>query len=199
MPSQPSYYHSLPYCMFPSLSSLTSPLSENNSAMLKTFRGNNTSVSSLVGIAILVGVLVGFGLSTVGYGAKFQFLSQSLPGLTTLGEEVVWLNETFYNPTHSPPSAEELELKYLTDMVAKTNGFYARDYSLWLGWNNVRGSSMTYPRVFTIVIDALHHRDSSPSWPDTEPNNYHTLLCIRSRMRIRHVRQHFLQLMSVLF
>ncbi|KAL4073627.1 hypothetical protein J3A83DRAFT_4091128 [Scleroderma citrinum] len=23
-------------------------------------------------------------------------------------------------------------------MVAKTNGFYARDYSLWLGWNNMR-------------------------------------------------------------
>lgn len=110
--------------------------------MLKPFRGNNSSVSSLVGVAILVGVLVGFGLSTVGYGVKFQFLSQSLPGLTTLSEEVVWLNKTFQHPhpTQSSPTAEELELKYLSDMVAKTNGFYARDYSLWLGWNNVCGS-----------------------------------------------------------
>ncbi|KAH0834894.1 hypothetical protein J3R83DRAFT_10540 [Lanmaoa asiatica] len=106
--------------------------------MPKHFRGNNTSVSSLVGAAILVGVLVGFGLSTVGYGAKFQFLSQSLPALTTLGEEVVWLNETFQDPSQSSLSAAELELKYLNDMVAKTNGFYARDYSLWLGWNNMR-------------------------------------------------------------
>lgn len=125
--------------------------------MLKTFRGNNSSVPSLVGVAILVGILVGFGLSTVGYGAKFQFITQSLPGLTTLSEEVVWLNETFYDPTHNPPNPEELELKYLSDMVAKTNGFYARDYSLWLGWNNVRGASMTCPRVFTVMIDALHH------------------------------------------
>ncbi|KAG8216527.1 hypothetical protein J3R82DRAFT_6643 [Butyriboletus roseoflavus] len=106
--------------------------------MLKHFRGNKTSVSSLVGLAILFGVLVGFGLSTVGYGVKFQFLSQSLPGLTTLSEEVVWLNETFQNPTEGSLSAEELELKHLTHLVAKTNGFYARDYSLWLGWNNMR-------------------------------------------------------------
>lgn len=113
-------------------------------------RGNHTSLSSLVGAAIFVGVLVGFGLSTIGYGAKFQFLSQSLPGLTTFGEEVVWLNETFQNPTQGSLTAEELELKYLTDMVAKTNGFYARDYSLWLGWNNVRGPPKSYLRILTM-------------------------------------------------
>ncbi|CED85562.1 hypothetical protein [Phaffia rhodozyma] len=28
--------------------------------------------------------------------------------------------------------------RVLQEMVAKTNGYYARDYSLWLGWNNVR-------------------------------------------------------------
>ena len=102
------------------------------------FRSNNTSVSSLVGVAILVGILVGFGLSTISYGAKVQFLGQSLPAQTMLSEEVVWYHEDA--PTPRPPSDAEHELKYLTDMVAKTNGFYARDYSLWLGWNNVRGS-----------------------------------------------------------
>ena len=104
--------------------------------MTRPFRGDDTS-ASLVGVAILVGILVGFSLSTVGYGAKVQFLGQSLPAQTTLSEEVVWYEPA---PAPDPPSDAERELKYLTDMVAKTNGFYARDYSLWLGWNNVRGS-----------------------------------------------------------
>ena len=102
--------------------------------MLRPIRGGNTSVPSLVGVAILVGILVGFGLSTVGYGVKFQFLSQSLPGQTTLGEEVLWYHDS---PPYSPQSLVE-PLEYISDMVSKTNGFYARDYSLWLGWNNVR-------------------------------------------------------------
>ena len=157
--------------------------------MLMPFRGNNTSVSSLVGVAILVGILVGFSLSTIGYGAKFQFFGQSLPALTTLGEEVVWYHEAAPHPVQSDA---EPELKYLSDMVAKTNGFYARDYSLWLGWNNVCNPRKSYLRLLTIMIDALYHRSSNPSWPDTEPYNNHTLLCIRSRMRIRPVCPRFL-------
>jgi hypothetical protein len=102
--------------------------------MSRPFRGNDISVPSLVGVAILVGILVGFSLSTIGYGAKFQFLGQSLPALS---EEVVLYPEAAPHPAQSDA---ELGLKYLTDMVAKTNGFYARDYSLWLGWNNVRGT-----------------------------------------------------------
>lgn len=40
----------------------------------------------------------------------------------------------------------ERELK---QMIATTKGFYARDYSLWLGWNNVRISAtpLGKPRV----------------------------------------------------
>ncbi|KAN0086013.1 hypothetical protein V8E55_007147 [Tylopilus felleus] len=103
--------------------------------MLRALR--NSSTSSLVGVAILVGVLVGFGLSTVGYSAKFQFLSQSLPALNTLSEEVVWYHDATPHSSQSSLTATH-ELQYLADMVAKTNGFYARDYSLWLGWNNMR-------------------------------------------------------------
>lgn len=146
--------------------------------MPKHFRGNQSSVSSLVGVAILVGVLVGFGLSTIGFGAKFQFLSQSLPAQTTLGDEVVWADHPIHYPVQDPSS--ELYMQRLTDMVSKTNGFYARDYSLWLGWNNVRGYLQGYLRSLTTVKDALHHRNSSPSWSNTEPNNRHTILCICS-------------------
>ncbi|VDB87335.1 unnamed protein product [Peniophora sp. CBMAI 1063] len=31
-----------------------------------------------------------------------------------------------------------LELDQLSGMISRTKGFYARDYSLWLGWNNMR-------------------------------------------------------------
>jgi hypothetical protein len=31
-----------------------------------------------------------------------------------------------------------LEMDELQGMVGRTKGFFARDYSLWLGWNNVR-------------------------------------------------------------
>ena len=130
------------------VSLLTGRFSKNNSAMPKPFRGNNTPVSSLVGLAILVGILVGFGLSTIGYGAKFQLLSQSLPAQTTLNDEVVWVDQP---PVQTSPSAsDELSLEHLTEIVSKTNGFYARDYSLWLGWNNVCHSSGAYLCVLTI-------------------------------------------------
>lgn len=32
----------------------------------------------------------------------------------------------------------ELSVNEIEDMVSKTNGFYVRDWSLGLGWNNVR-------------------------------------------------------------
>ena len=158
------------------------------SAMLRALR--NSSTSSLVGVAILVGVLVGFGLSTVGYSAKFQFLSQSLPALNTLSEEVVWYHDATPHSSQSSLTAAH-ELQYLSDMVAKTNGFYARDYSLWLGWNNVCGSRNFYRRVLITMIDALYPRNSNPPWSNTKPNNYNTFLCIRSCMRVRLVRLHF--------
>ena len=115
--------------------------------MSKHFRGKSSP--SLVALAILVGVLVGFGLSTIGYSAKFQFLSQSLPAQTVLSEEVIWADHSAQNPTQRPNPNDEHYLHYLADMVSKTNGFYARDYSLWLGWNNVRGSCGVHLSLLT--------------------------------------------------
>jgi hypothetical protein len=34
-------------------------------------------------------------------------------------------------------SSEGMDLERLRKMVSKTNGYYGRDYSLGLGWNNV--------------------------------------------------------------
>ena len=49
-------------------------------------------------------------------------------------------------PWFPPPSltADELTLEQIRDIVTPTRGFYSRDYSVHLGWNNVgvRGSQM---------------------------------------------------------
>jgi hypothetical protein len=49
-------------------------------------------------------------------------------------------------PSFRPPSliADELTLKQIRDIVTLTRGFYSRDYSVHLGWNNVgvRGSQI---------------------------------------------------------
>ena len=49
-------------------------------------------------------------------------------------------------PSFRPPSliADELTLEQIRDIVTPTRGFYSRDYSVHLGWNNVgvRGSQI---------------------------------------------------------
>ena len=40
-------------------------------------------------------------------------------------------------------------LESLLDMVSQTKGYYARDYSVWLGWNNVRTKLPLQPRTHT--------------------------------------------------
>lgn len=94
----------------------------------------HTSLTSLVAAAIFIGILAGFGLTTVGFGSSVHLPTQPLPDLVSLDEDVVPLNE----PPQSPLTAADLEMKFVTEMVARTDGFYARDYSLWLGWNNMR-------------------------------------------------------------
>ena len=41
------------------------------------------------------------------------------------------------------PYEDRWSLGALRDMVSRTKGYYARDYSIWLGWNNVRAQPPT--------------------------------------------------------
>ncbi|KAH7919731.1 hypothetical protein BV22DRAFT_1022492 [Leucogyrophana mollusca] len=55
---------------------------------------------------------------------------------------------------------EELDLSALRDISSKANGFYARDYSLWLGWNNMRyiiEASLLHGRLLnrTVIIPSF--------------------------------------------
>ena len=87
--------------------------------------------ANVIAVAIFFGILAGFGLSTIGsFGPPLKSSQEPFP------TSIVIIPDD--GPATSPPPADaEWELKKLQDMVARTNGFYARDYSLWLGWNNV--------------------------------------------------------------
>ncbi|KIJ61486.1 hypothetical protein HYDPIDRAFT_96607 [Hydnomerulius pinastri MD-312] len=105
---------------------------------MSSFTRTHTSVTSLIAAAIFIGILAGFGLTTLGFGPGVQLRTQPLPEnvVITPDHDVTPLDESSHDPPQSP--AGDQELQYLKDIVARTNGFYARDYSLWLGWNNMR-------------------------------------------------------------
>jgi hypothetical protein len=42
-----------------------------------------------------------------------------------------------HEPPSPPPASAELTLEQIRDIVATSRGFFSRDYSLHLGWNNV--------------------------------------------------------------
>ncbi len=65
------------------------------------------------------------------------------------------------NHTSSLPTSDVLSLEQIKDIVATTRGFFSRDYSLSLGWNNVsiRGN-LIQSRTDDPKIDAIYPRSS---------------------------------------
>ncbi|KIM22745.1 hypothetical protein M408DRAFT_281150 [Serendipita vermifera MAFF 305830] len=104
--------------------------------LLGTNRKNSKFQSSLLflGTAAISGIL--FNL------LFFQFYNTNHPSLA-VSETVVQTEkcELPNQPLVSPLQWQPLEDKNLDElraMVAKTKGYYARDWSLGLGWNNMR-------------------------------------------------------------
>jgi hypothetical protein len=106
------------------------PLADMRSVNLGTPRldlrrkGGLTLVSGV--LALLAGISIGFGISSFRCRPRYDIL----PPPETWTEHVV------STPTYLPDT-ENPDLEALRDMVAHTQGFWARDYSLHLGWNNV--------------------------------------------------------------
>lgn len=91
-----------------------------------------------LGLAGMAGILLGLGLLSFDHhpGNEFQ-----RPGLRTFDHGRFNYHDPDLGTTkestqpiinHESPSLSDLQ-----DMVSRTNGYYARDYSLNLGWNNV--------------------------------------------------------------
>jgi hypothetical protein len=88
------------------------------------------AIGALVVFSILAGLTLRM-LSITSYPVLFPH--------TTLNDSQSPSNITLEQG--GPPKVDP-ELDALRHIVSQTKGFYARDYSLWLGWNNVR------PRFF---------------------------------------------------
>ncbi|KIK18769.1 hypothetical protein PISMIDRAFT_683952, partial [Pisolithus microcarpus 441] len=99
----------------------------------------NGPSSALLAITLLVGLFGGFILSTGRRRPDFCPLLLNEPPHTP--------HTPVYHPSDPLPDSDELDLVTLQTIVTRTRGYYARDYSMTLGWNNMR----------YIIETALHH------------------------------------------
>ncbi|KAI6158093.1 hypothetical protein BKA82DRAFT_996464 [Pisolithus tinctorius] len=102
--------------------------------MISFSRSTQTPKINVIAASILFGILAGFGLSTIGsFGPPLKSYQENLPDSV-----FVIPDDALAASSQRPPPTAQIDLEALREMVAHTNGFYARDYSLWLGWNNMR-------------------------------------------------------------
>lgn len=102
--------------------------------MVSLSRSTKPPKINAIAASILFGILAGFGLSTIGsFGPPLKSFQQDLPDSV-----FVVPDDALVASSHSSSPTAEMDVQALQEMVAHTNGFYARDYSLWLGWNNMR-------------------------------------------------------------
>ncbi|KAF8321693.1 hypothetical protein DL93DRAFT_2163289 [Clavulina sp. PMI_390] len=96
------------------------------------------------GAAVLSGLIVQYFI----FRARFHTL------IPSADPSLICSNSSTFSSPHDPivsseyvrgglgtliePSEDQPTISYLRDMVASTKGYYARDYSVWLGWNNMR-------------------------------------------------------------
>ena len=87
-------------------------------------------------------------------------------------------------------TGETRDLDHLREMVSRTKGYYTRDYSVWLGWNNVRfaclrTAELPYKYLIpTTCVDALYHRGSITTRTSPTENPRRPQLCLRSSLRV---------------
>ena len=98
--------------------------------------GFSHSFNSIPGIGISLGSFL-----LVGLVLYMTFLSPHGPLLLRSSEWTMPTNHTPSAPTSEEAptlSSDVLSLEQIRNIVAPTRGFFSRDYSLNLGWNNVR-------------------------------------------------------------
>lgn len=87
-------------------------------------------------VPVFIGALIMFSVLASLARKMLRTTSHPVPFVhTTLND-----SQSLSNITSEQGGSLEVdpELDALRHIVSQTKGFYARDYSLWLGWNNVR-------------------------------------------------------------
>jgi hypothetical protein len=112
-----------------------------------------------------------------------------------------WYRLSRARPSHprvhaDPPAfpSAELTLEQIRNIVAPTRGFFSRDYSLHLGWNNVsRTGISSAERTESPFIDAVYHRRCLPSSGIAQSHFGYSFIHLRPHMRVPDVRVFFSQ------
>jgi hypothetical protein len=119
-------------CPLPQWNSPTQPFYGRISCRRNGF---SHSFNSIPGIGISLGSFL-----LVGLILYMTFLSPHGPLLLSSSEWTISANHALSSPTSDEASSspsDVLSLEQIRDIVAPTRGFFSRDYSLNLGWNNV--------------------------------------------------------------
>ncbi|KAH0830351.1 hypothetical protein J3R83DRAFT_1745 [Lanmaoa asiatica] len=136
-------------------------------AMLRLARNGPISFA-LLAIALLTGLLGGYMLASPAHKAElctFPFDTPSTPS------NYSYPKASPHQDTARPDQPAEgsllvnddFDLKALHSMVTGTRGYYARDYSMGLGWNNVshfashRLFALIHLQMRYIIETAIHH------------------------------------------
>lgn len=136
--------------MWPTISVRYSPLDRGPLALKYTLarRGNIFIILLVFALVIVVGAARIFDLQVAFASKRPHTLSPEIPpegsissATSTAVEHSLDTSPSPYTPTHVPAtsfSKEHLSIEEIKTMVSQTRGFYTRDYSLGLGWNNAR-------------------------------------------------------------
>ena len=105
-------------------------------------RSSQGQAWSFYGIAALCGIIVQALIFTSRSSRFSRATGDEQPQCSIFGPTSVpaLVNEAYTRPgsgQHVVSYENRWSLGALYDMVSRTKGYYARDYSLWLGWNNV--------------------------------------------------------------
>ena len=84
----------------------------------------------------------GWHLVSDGTEATSGHLTDSTPYWTGPTDDELWSADN--SPMAPPLDYHEMSIEELSAMVATTKGYFVRDYSLSLGWNNVRSIQMCH-------------------------------------------------------
>jgi hypothetical protein len=110
--------------------------------------------------SVLLGVLVGTltGVSIAVFFLRPEYAQLLVPSF--------WKNNAPFMTklTVMPDASEDLGLETLRDMVARTKGYWARDYSLQLGWNNVSHYSPELFIPYNAPPDEIYNRNRYFTW-----------------------------------
>ena len=131
---------------------------------MSRFTRNGPASFAFLAIALLTGLFGGYLLASPPHNAELCTFPFDTPNNPVYPETFSSQN-TAHVVEGSLLVSDDLDLEVLRSIVAGSRGYYARDYSMGLGWNNVSHSAsqrvhtpvLIHLQMRYIIETALHH------------------------------------------